>query len=426
MLAFFGRVRGRGMLPVLRALWRKFVGMPTAVKAVVAAVAFLLGLIALALSVALSPLIAFLLLIAFLVCVAAFLFRLLRRRPVLWWGMAGGACFVLMLGFSGIAVALYGGAVAGRDDPPREEAESEPGGGTTRTAQREETTEEAAPPETTAVTETNGVIEASAEPPSPCGGWPEEILARQYRLINGGEYGAAYALFADESKALVPPQEYGAFFEANAPYSITDYSFPSVDIRGEEATVGVSFTLSDDEGSQEISVTQRLTCEDRAWRVVMRDEQATAFLAPQEEDEHTQDEPAPEPEPSDPEPAEPQYEPDPSPLPDAPGGEDRDCADFSSQAEAQEAYEDDFSDPNGLDADSDGEACEESFGGDEPLPEETQYEGPQYEEPDASSGYPPFPVDPFDGPTCEEVGGGPYSVPEGSPRDSDGDGVACE
>jgi hypothetical protein len=38
--------------------------------------------------------------------------------------------------------------------------------------------------------------------------------------------------------------------------------------------------------------------------------------------------------------------------------EDLDCSDRSSQAEAQAVYEQDPSDPNGLDADGDGKACE--------------------------------------------------------------------
>ncbi len=44
---------------------------------------------------------------------------------------------------------------------------------------------------------------------------------------------------------------------------------------------------------------------------------------------------------------------------------DLDCSDFSSQLEAQETLANDPTDPNGLDADSDGQACEtSSFGGD--------------------------------------------------------------
>jgi hypothetical protein len=37
---------------------------------------------------------------------------------------------------------------------------------------------------------------------------------------------------------------------------------------------------------------------------------------------------------------------------------DYDCADFSTQEEAQEVYEEDYSDPNYLDGDDDGVACE--------------------------------------------------------------------
>lgn len=37
---------------------------------------------------------------------------------------------------------------------------------------------------------------------------------------------------------------------------------------------------------------------------------------------------------------------------------DRDCADFSSQADAQEALDGQIGDPDGLDANDDGQACE--------------------------------------------------------------------
>jgi len=44
------------------------------------------------------------------------------------------------------------------------------------------------------------------------------------------------------------------------------------------------------------------------------------------------------------------------------GGGDLDCADFATQQEAQAELERDLSDPNGLDADKDGIACEELAG----------------------------------------------------------------
>src|SRR5215204_1520547 len=40
-------------------------------------------------------------------------------------------------------------------------------------------------------------------------------------------------------------------------------------------------------------------------------------------------------------------------------GGDLDCADFGSQEDAQTVYDQDPSDPNGLDGDGDGVACEE-------------------------------------------------------------------
>ena len=43
-------------------------------------------------------------------------------------------------------------------------------------------------------------------------------------------------------------------------------------------------------------------------------------------------------------------------------GDDRDCADFTSQADAQAALTSEPSDPDNLDADDDGIACEQHFG----------------------------------------------------------------
>ncbi len=53
---------------------------------------------------------------------------------------------------------------------------------------------------------------------------------------------------------------------------------------------------------------------------------------------------------------------------------DLDCADFATQAEAQAVYDQDPSDPNGLDADFDGIACEE---GGEKGTTTTQYQPQQ-------------------------------------------------
>jgi Excalibur calcium-binding domain len=52
-----------------------------------------------------------------------------------------------------------------------------------------------------------------------------------------------------------------------------------------------------------------------------------------------------------------------SPIGGGGGGGDLDCADFANQEDAQAVLERDPSDPNGLDADNDGIACEELAGG---------------------------------------------------------------
>jgi hypothetical protein len=57
---------------------------------------------------------------------------------------------------------------------------------------------------------------------------------------------------------------------------------------------------------------------------------------------------------------------------------DLNCADFASQAEAQAEFDSDTTDPNGLDADGDGEACEELGGGSEAAPGNDTADEDQY------------------------------------------------
>ncbi len=113
---------------------------------------------------------------------------------------------------------------------------------------------------------------------------PEETLALQYRHINAGDYESAYALFAEQSKQAVPPEQYRAFFEENAPYSVTDYSFPSVEVDGETATVEAEFTVNSASGQESYERTQQLVREGGQWRVVMRADQAAAFAGTTPED----------------------------------------------------------------------------------------------------------------------------------------------
>ncbi len=149
------------MLTTLRSLWSSFAGMPEAAQAVIAIAGVFAGLAALTASVFLSPLFAVLFLIAFLVCAFAFVVRLLRGQPGVRWGLAGGACLVLMLAFSGVSAALYGGGEE-MAAPIRETAERQP-------EPREETTRaETVSEETTSEETTRRRPEPPPEPqPAP-------------------------------------------------------------------------------------------------------------------------------------------------------------------------------------------------------------------------------------------------------------------
>ncbi len=111
-----------------------------------------------------------------------------------------------------------------------------------------------------------------------------------------------------------------------------------------------------------------------------------------------------------------------------PSSEDLDCSDFGSQAEAQAALDVDPSDPNGLDAEGDGQACEAS-----------SFDGGSTASSSASASASASPIAPSPAPggggvpsgggdiDCEEVDG-PIPTPPGDPDglDGDGDGLACE
>ena len=140
-------------------------------------------------------------------------------------------------------------------------------------------------------------------PALPEQGSPEGVLALQYSRLNAGDYEGAYALFDEASKQATSADQYRAYFESLAPYSITDYSFPSVNIQGDTATVEAALTASSAEGEESYQVTQELVREGGAWHPVMRDEQLANFAAAEQEvaqyeaePSSAPGEPAPEPE----------------------------------------------------------------------------------------------------------------------------------
>ena len=120
---------------------------------------------------------------------------------------------------------------------------------------------------------------------------PEDVLALQYEYINSGDFEEAYSLFAEESRREVSLAQYRAFFEDNAPYSVTDYSFVPVRVRGDSASVDTEFTVTSASGVERLERTQEFVCERGDWRVVMRHEQVVAFTAT---DDDTDAEPTPE------------------------------------------------------------------------------------------------------------------------------------
>ncbi len=108
---------------------------------------------------------------------------------------------------------------------------------------------------------------------------PEDVLALQYEYINRGDFEKAYSLFAEQSQQEVSLAQYRAFFEANAPYSVTNYSFLSVQTQGDSATIEAAFTVTSASGVEQLQRTQQLVRESGDWRVVMRAEQLAAFTA---------------------------------------------------------------------------------------------------------------------------------------------------
>ena len=124
------------------------------------------------------------------------------------------------------------------------------------------------------------------------------------------------------------------------------------------------------------------------------------------------------------------------PASPAPSGADLDCADFTTQAEAQAVLDADPSDPNGLDADDEGIACEDSVGGGSAAsPPATSTASASATVPATGSPDPnynaPNPSVPGDGqlaPDGSRGGCEPPAYPSGpgNPRDGDNDGCAGE
>lgn len=114
---------------------------------------------------------------------------------------------------------------------------------------------------------------------------PEDVLALQYEYINGGDFGQAYSLFAEQSRTQVSLGQYEAFFRVNAPYSVTNYSFSPAEIQGNSASVDAAFTVTSASGVERLQRTQGFVRENGEWLVLMRPEQVARFTATDDEAE---------------------------------------------------------------------------------------------------------------------------------------------
>ena len=175
---------------------------------------------------------------------------------------------------------------------------------------------------------------------------PKEVLATQYKFINDSEYAKAYALFAAQSQQIVSLEQYEAYFENNAHYSVDDYSFLSTNVSGNVASVVVNLAVSSSTGEDQYQVTQQLVLEDGRWRVVMRDEQVATFTGAGSSSASSPASPSAS------------QTAGASATATPSSGGDLDCSDFDTQGEAQQFYDADPSDPHQLDENDDGRACE--------------------------------------------------------------------
>src|ERR687890_1265349 len=112
---------------------------------------------------------------------------------------------------------------------------------------------------------------------------PEDVLALQYEYINSGDFEEAYVLFAEQSRQEVSLAQYRAFFEDNAPYSVTDYSFSAARVRGDSASVDAEFTVTSASGVERLERTQEFVCERGDWRGGVGPAQGVGF-PPTEDD----------------------------------------------------------------------------------------------------------------------------------------------
>ncbi len=118
-----------------------------------------------------------------------------------------------------------------------------------------------------------------AEPGAP----PEEVLALQYEYGNMQTWDLAYDLFAEESKGMVSETQYADVNE-RGDLAITQYSFPSVQVQGDSATIERLLTTTEVGEEFQDQATQEAVLENGTWRIVLREQQVEFYNSPTQEE----------------------------------------------------------------------------------------------------------------------------------------------
>ena len=373
-------------------LWRRFLALSLPVK-------ILLALVALGVGIILSPLMVVLAALALVACLLVLLLCVLTRRTASCaWGLAALASFAAVLAFAGVSEALYGGSQP-ETKPAPEVAEKEPA--EPREEPKPETTAEEAPEPTreeVAAAEPEPEPEVKPEPaPPPPAPEPEDAgatgagpLVTVTRVVAGDTIEVSPAIDGIEDVRLIgvdtpetkepgcAPQPYGP--EATS-YAESVLSGREVELEFDEegtdqygrllayAYLPSGEMFNEDlleEGYAQVATFPPNTRYLDRFEAAQEEAQSVPLgiwaLGPDQLALLTDrgngvgaDGCAPaEPTPPKPEPA-----PEPPAAPAPPSSGDSDCSDYASQLEAQAVLDGDPSDPNGLDANADGVACEE-------------------------------------------------------------------
>lgn len=388
---------------MVRNVIGRFGALPSMAKVLVVLVA----LVALGISVALSPLVVIAALLVLMLALFVLVIQALRRRPLRTWGILAAASLTLVLVFSGVSAALYGGL--GQSE---QVSSPEPTKETNLTIREEATTEATTKPEKTQAEEPKQAAASSRneeeskqeskpkpapepkpepkpepEPKSEPQPEPVDTLAERgtvvtvSRVVDGDtvEVNPAVDGIADIRLIGVDtPETYGG----TEPFGSEASAFTEEALSGQRIALEFDAERVDQYGR----VLAYVWLEDGTMfnESLVREGYAQVatfppnvkytdrFLAAQEqaraeggglwglsEDQLCQladrdngigggcvaPEPAPVP------------EPEPAPAPFS-SGADLDCSDFATQEDAQAVLNADPSDPNGLDSEGDGIACE--------------------------------------------------------------------